>query len=327
MAIWRVAIDEATGVTRGEPQQITTGGLGEPGMLSISADGTRLLYTESLTEGSISVADFDVETLTVSSDTVPVVEGSRRLMDAEISPDGEWIAYRNEGVQQDIFVARTDGSDEQQVTADDAKDWGPRWSPDGLRIAFYTNASGDYEIWAADPDGNRPLQLTDEAGPAYPIWSSDGFRIAYNTPEGSYLIFSNTPFEAQRPELLPRIPEGRGAFQATDWHPDGTIVAGYYPRRGSTREHDVLYLFNVETGDYTVLGNGSAPRWMADGRRLLAQVTGRNQFFVIDTQTFQTQGVSVPVPDILRLTLSPDNTRAYLGRAEFESDIWLLQIQ
>ncbi len=113
VAIWRVAIDEVTGVAHGEPQQITMGGLGEPGMLSISADGTRLLYTESLTQGSISVADFDVDTLTVSSETISVVEGPRRFMDVEISPDGERIAYRNEGVQQDIFVARTDGTDEQ----------------------------------------------------------------------------------------------------------------------------------------------------------------------------------------------------------------------
>ena len=327
MAIWRFAIDEVTRVTRGAPQQITTGGLGEPGMLSISADGMRLLYTESLTQGSISVADFDVDTLTVSSDMVPVVEGPRRFMEAAISPDGERIAYRNEGIQQDIFVARTNGNDEQQVTADEARDWSPRWSPDGQRIAFFTNASGDYEIWVADPDGTRPMQLTDTGG-TYPIWSSDGLRLAYyDRLEGSYLIFSNTPHEIQMPELLPRIPEVRGAFQATDWHPDGAIVAGYYPRRRSNREHDVLYLFNVETGDYTHLGNGSEPRWMADGRRVLAQVTGQDQFFVIDTQTLQTQAVSVPVPNLVRLTLSPDNTRAYLGRAEFESDIWLLQIQ
>ena len=118
-----------------------------------------------------------------------------------------------------------------------------------------------------------------------------------------------------------------GAFQATDWHPDGTTVAGYYPRRGSNREHDILYLYNVETGDYTVLGNGTAPRWMADGRRLLAQETVRDRFFVIDTQTFQTQTVSVPIPELLRLTLSRDNTRAFMGMAEFESDIWLLEIQ
>ena len=45
MAIWRVAIDEMSGETLGEPQQITSGRLGDPGMLSFSADGIRLLYT------------------------------------------------------------------------------------------------------------------------------------------------------------------------------------------------------------------------------------------------------------------------------------------
>ena len=37
MAIWRVAIDEMSGETLGEPQQITSGGVGDPGMLSFSA--------------------------------------------------------------------------------------------------------------------------------------------------------------------------------------------------------------------------------------------------------------------------------------------------
>ena len=48
MAIWRVAIDEVSGDVLGDPQRITTGGLSEPGMLSISTDGTRLIYTETL---------------------------------------------------------------------------------------------------------------------------------------------------------------------------------------------------------------------------------------------------------------------------------------
>ena len=153
MAIWRVAIDEMSGETLGEPQQITSGRLGDPGMLSFSADGIRLLYTSMLARGSIVAADFDPDALAITSELVPVVQGARRLNNPDVTMDGTMITYQAEGAQQDIFVAGTDGANEQQVTDDLSKDWAPRWSPDGQKIAFYTNFGGDYEIWVMNRDG------------------------------------------------------------------------------------------------------------------------------------------------------------------------------
>ncbi|MGF7473866.1 hypothetical protein WFJ45_24395, partial [Salmonella enterica subsp. enterica serovar Minnesota] len=71
-----------------------------------------------------------------------------------ISPDGQWIVGGRES-PEDIVLVRSDGSDFRLVTDDPHRDRVPRWSPDGSRIAFYSNRSGKYEIWTVKPDGSE----------------------------------------------------------------------------------------------------------------------------------------------------------------------------
>ena len=65
-------------------------------------------------------------------------------------------------------------------TRDDSS---PQFSPDGKRIAFMSNRSGNLEIWVCDSDGSSPVQLTSFRGPnvSTPRWSPDGGRIAFDS--------------------------------------------------------------------------------------------------------------------------------------------------
>ncbi|MGD8818429.1 MAG: protein kinase, partial [Acidobacteriota bacterium] len=110
MAIWRVGIDQSTGVTTGEPRQMTTGGSSEPGLMSISADGKRMAYTETIVHSTLWSAPFDPEALAVGEQREPLLQGARRLLDLSIAANGngDWVIYRNEGPRQDVYVASTD---------------------------------------------------------------------------------------------------------------------------------------------------------------------------------------------------------------------------
>jgi Tol biopolymer transport system component/DNA-binding winged helix-turn-helix (wHTH) protein len=62
-------------------------------------------------------------------------------------------------------------------------DFIPSVSPDGRRIAFLSDRSGDSQIWVSDPDGGHAVQLTTMAfssSPGFPQWSPDGRTIAFH---------------------------------------------------------------------------------------------------------------------------------------------------
>jgi Tol biopolymer transport system component/DNA-binding winged helix-turn-helix (wHTH) protein len=68
----------------------------------------------------------------------------------------------------------------------------PQFSPDGRRVAFASNRSGDFEIWLSDPDGSNAVQLTSMSArtTGTPRWSPDGQMIVFDSnPEGQYEIY------------------------------------------------------------------------------------------------------------------------------------------
>jgi Tol biopolymer transport system component len=70
-------------------------------------------------------------------------------------------------------------------------DYHPQFSPDGRRVAFGSNRSGEWEIWLADADGSNAVQLTSMgAVSGSHRWSPDGRRIVFHSNlEGQWDIY------------------------------------------------------------------------------------------------------------------------------------------
>lgn len=115
--------------------------------------------------------------------TVQDLLNVKRVADPQVSPDGRWVAYTvgtvdkpaNKVVNQ-IYVMSIDGTRTRQITNGTSSSSGPRWSPDGRKIA-YNNAG---QIWTMDPDGDDKKKITALAtGAGGPVWSNDGRWIAF----------------------------------------------------------------------------------------------------------------------------------------------------
>jgi Tol biopolymer transport system component len=70
-----------------------------------------------------------------------------------------------------------------KLIASTRMDTSPQFSPDGKRIAFASNRSGNEEIWVCDSEGLSSVQVTSFGGPSVgtPRWSPDGQRIAFDS--------------------------------------------------------------------------------------------------------------------------------------------------
>jgi len=111
-----------------------------------------------------------------------------------ISRHGHRLAYSDESSHYGIWrMAAPGGPTARDTTrvgffnrsfiSSTRRDGAPQFSPDGKKIAFVSERSGNYEIWVCSSDGSSPIQLTSFHGPAVttPRWSPDGGRIAFDS--------------------------------------------------------------------------------------------------------------------------------------------------
>src|SRR5262249_16907171 len=99
-------------------------------------------------------------------------------------------------IPSSLWIASTDGKGEprQLTNAPGKKDRHPRWSPDGKRILFESNRSGDSQLWIIGLDGGEAKQLTTiSTGASDAIWSRDGKQIAFMS--AVYPEYSEKPFK------------------------------------------------------------------------------------------------------------------------------------
>jgi len=158
--------------------------------------------------------------------------------------------------------------------------WGPAWSPDGARLAFYGESylSLSCGLYIARADGSEAQRISDRCGYSSgsdrPAWSPDGTRLAFSpvntgNSDQDTIYVVNADGSNLRP-LFSFSPVRRVANPT--WSPDGTQLAFeavvFYP---NFPDSNYIYVMNADGSGAHSLRNtagGRSPAWSPDGSQL-----------------------------------------------------------
>lgn len=162
--------------------------------------------------------------------------------DPVVSKDGRFVVYSStqHSKTADIYIQQVDSRVVTRLTTDPAQDVMPALSPDGTRIAFASNRSGNWDIWIMPVTGGQAIQVTtDGAHELHPSWSPDGRHIVFcrlGTSSGRWELWTTDPYDGMTSQFI-----GYGLFP--QWSP----VAG----TGVNGSDKILFQRSRERGDRT----------------------------------------------------------------------------
>ncbi len=219
------------------------------------------------------------------------------------APDGRQIAFvslrdtltgkwglENGSIYGMVFdPARGRAGEVWRVTDGEGADGWPTWSPDGRRIAFHSDRSGNWDIWIVDAGGSGLVQLTTDPGnDRYPNWSA-GNQLAFTSNRGGnedvWVLDVEDALRQGDDATAVNLTQAPKRDRYAIWSPDGSRLTFSTNRDGDFE----LYVMNAD---------GSQPRnlsrspqstegladWSPDGRRLVfySDLGGNKEVYILE---------------------------------------------
>ena len=211
---------------------------------------------------------------------VTLVTGSRRQLPAPVGPARAGLFAFS--TQEGIYVMQPDGSGRTLLVSGDREQVGPAWSPDGTRLAYWSEMDSvrQFSLHILDLDdststsmaGGRsfyvsyPFYVSDPA-----VWSPDGKRLAFTTTSGELRLVNSDGTNLQR------IGDPAMRFAIPTWSPDGTWIAVRVDLEPGTYRGYVIHPDGTGqtaiTAPYAVGESHMGFGWSPDGRSVVYHVS------------------------------------------------------
>jgi tricorn protease len=201
----------------------------------------------------------------------------------------------------------------------------PVWSPDGKWVAYFSDASGEYELTLRAADGTGEERKLTSLGPGYryrPFWSPDSEKIAFIDQTMTIRMVD------VKSKKVTTIDQGLWMFHygltnfTVSWSPDSRWLAY---SRGLDNRNRVIFLYDTESGDRhqvtTDFYNDSQPVFDPDGKYLyfLTNRTFEPSYSDIDNTWIYantTNLAAVPLREDVESPLAPRNDEEEVAEEE-----------
>jgi tricorn protease len=222
-------------------------------------------------DGELQVLDVNTGQSTPISVRVPddgvnrrpsYVSAANLIEQVELSPKGQRVLFAARG---DIFSAPVEKGPTRNLThSPGAHDKWPAWSPDGSKVAFLSDASGEEEIYVVAQDGSSPPVKVTSGGKAFrydPKWSPDNDHIAFCDKDGRLWLTSLKDHATQE---IAHSKEGEIHDYA--WSPGGGYLAF---SMSDNRNFSALYIWSMKESKLRQATSGmfneDSPAWHPGG--------------------------------------------------------------
>ena len=248
-----------------------------------SDNDSRIVYELN---GELQVLDTKSQKSTAISINVPNeglasrpsrISAANNIESVNLSPKGERALFSARG---DIFSAPIEKGPTRNLThSSGAHDKWPSWSPDGSRIAFISDMTGEEELYVVQQDGLKPAEQITSGGSAMrfqPEWSPDGKRIAFSDKDGKVYVVTLADHHVTQIVDAPH-----GQIRDYTWSPRGNFLAFSYDE--NPNRFSAVFVWSLADGKLHKVTddmfNAYSPTWDPQGNYL---------FFLADRE-FQPQ--------------------------------------
>lgn len=235
-------------------------------------------------------------------------------MNLDVSPDGQTIVFDLLG---DIYTLPISGGKAKAIKTGIPFEIQPRFSPDGSKISFTSDAGGGDNIWVMNVDGSDAKQVTKEDFRLLnnAVWSADGnYLIArkhftsgrslgagemwqYHIAGGSGYQLTKRKNDQQDVNEPFVSPDGKYLYYSEDMYPGGYFQYNKDPNS----QIYVIKRYEFETGKTQTItggpGGAARPTISNDGKKLafIKRVRTKSVLFIHDLET----GEEYPIYDKL----------------------------
>jgi Tol biopolymer transport system component len=301
-------------------------------------DGKQLLVVRSLPDGIAQIGS-----LTIQDGSFRNIKSFPKWSYPEhvsLSPDGRYVAYDvptvENGSPHDIFVLATDGGAQERVVQDPANDSFPLWSPDGSKLVFLSDRTGDTALWVVpvkDGRANGPAALINTDVTNVGVITRSGTLYYFSRSGGSPTNLYTAQLDALR-VTRPPVPATQRLINrnfGSTWSRDGEYLA-YYSFRGDSIK--LLVIRSTKTGEErtvplpvrVVTRFSAGPKWFPDNRSVLVEVADAEGpgcgFYRLALDTGNIELLTRLSRNVSSYDLSPDGrTIFYAGELLIRFDI------
>jgi tricorn protease len=241
-----------------------------------AAGGGRLVYEQA---GYLHLFDPATEKakrlkIGVASDLVEArpryAKGARYIRNAALSPSGARAVFEFRGEIVTVPAAKGDPRNLTQTPA--VHERSPVWSPDGHKIAYFSDEGGEYQLHVRAANGKGQARKYKPEGAGFydaPVWSPDGDKIAYIDNSQSLFWIGLKEGEAKKIASEPNYGPTSLLKLRPAWSPDSKWIVYAL---GNKAAYHTVYAYELASGKARAitdgLGDALDPVFDADGKYL-----------------------------------------------------------